>query len=145
MLRTIAISLILVLSVGVMLPFANSAHGVRQSVQVGQRRHLRYRSRAWWRRHRARLRQKRLAAELAHRNATLALPNNISLGDVSGVSGSALPSLPANSAVTTTMPPPMMTASASNGAVRPRVVNPARAAFKETPATLPGQMNLAVV
>src|SRR5215216_2790423 len=104
MLRTIAISLILVLSVGVMLPFANSAHGVRQSVQVGQRRHHRYRSRAWWRRHRARLRQKRLAAELAHRNTTLALPNNISLGDVPGASGPALPSLPANSAVTTTMP-----------------------------------------
>ena len=65
MLRTIAISLILVLSVGVMLPFTNSAHGVRQSVQVGPKRHHRYRSRAWWRRYRARLRQKRLAAELA--------------------------------------------------------------------------------
>ena len=64
MLRPIAIALILVLSVGVMLPFANEAHGVRQTVQVGQRRHHRYRSRAWWRRYRARLRQKRLAAEI---------------------------------------------------------------------------------
>ena len=145
MLRTIAISLILVLSVGIMLPFTNSAHGVRQSVQVGQRPHHRYRSRAWWRRYRARLRQKRLAAELAHRNATLALPNNISLGDVSGVSGPALPSLPATSAVTTRLPPPVMTATASNGAVRPRIVNPSHPAFKETPAKLPGQMNLAVV
>ena len=45
MLRPIAIALILVLSVGIMLPFANSAHGVRQTVQVGQRRHHRYRSR----------------------------------------------------------------------------------------------------
>src|SRR5215218_1490771 len=106
MLRTIAISLILVLSVGIMLPFTNSAHGVRQSVQVGQKRHHRYRSRAWWRRHRARLRQKRLAAELAQRNALLSLPNNISLGDVSGISGPALPSLPASSAVITTLPPP---------------------------------------
>jgi hypothetical protein len=38
-----------------------------------------------------------------------------------------------------------MTASVSNGAVRPRVVNPAHPAFKETSAKLPGQMNLAVV
>jgi len=145
MLRTIAISLILVLSVGIMLPFTNSAHGVRQSVQVGQKRHHRYRSRAWWRRHRARLKQKRLAAELAHRNAVLSLPNNISLGDVSGLSGPALPSLPATAAITTTLPPPVMTASVSNGAVRPRVVNPAHPAFKETAAKVPGQMNLAVV
>ncbi len=148
MLRTIAIALILVLSVGIMLPFTNSAHGVRQTIQVGQRRHHRYRSRAWWRRYRARMRQKRMAAEMAHRNAMLSLPNNISLGDVSGVAGPALPSLPANSAVTTTLPPPVMTASVSNGAagaVRPRVVNPANPAFKETPAKLPGQMNLAVV
>lgn len=146
MLRTIAISLILVLSVGVMLPFSNSAHGVRQSVQLGKKRnHYRYRSRAWWRRYRARQRQKRLAAELAHRNAMLSLPNNISLGDVSGVAGPALPSLPVSSAVTTTQPPPVMTATVSNGAVRPRVVNPAHPAFKETPAKVPGQMNLAVV
>jgi hypothetical protein len=145
MLRTIAISLILVLSVGIMLPFTNSAHGVRQTVQVGPKRHHRYRSRAWWRRYRARLRQKRLAAEMAHRNAMLSLPNNISVGDVSGVAGPALPSLPASSAVTTTAPPPVMSASVPNGATRPRVVNAARPAFKETPANLPGQMNLAVV
>src|SRR5215217_705104 len=145
MLRIISISLMLVLSVGIMLPFANSAHGIRQTTQIGQRRHHRYRSRAWWRRHRARLRQKRLAAELAHRNALLSLPNNISLGDVSGVSGPALPSLPATAAVTTTLPPPVMTPSVSNGAVRPRVVNPSHPAFKETAAKLPGQMNLAVV
>ena len=84
MLRIIAISLMLVLSVGIMLPFANEAHGVRQTIQVGQRRHHRYRSRAWWRRYRARLRQKRLAAELAHRNKLLSLPQNITVGDLSG-------------------------------------------------------------
>ena len=84
MLRIIAISLMLVLSVGIMLPFTNEAHGVRQTMQVGQRRHHRYRSRAWWRRYRARLRQKRLAAELAHRNKLLSLPQNISVGDLSG-------------------------------------------------------------
>ncbi len=93
MLRTIAIALILVLSVGVMLPFTNEAHGVRQSVQVKQRRHYRYRSKAWWRRYRARLRQKRAAAAqlAAHRNALLSLPKNIPVGDLSAVGGPAVP------------------------------------------------------
>ena len=144
MLRTIAISLILVMSVGNMLPFTNSAHGVKQSVEIGQRRHHRYRSRAWWRRYRARMRQKRLAAELAHRNSMLSLPSNVSLGEVNGVAGPALPSLPASSAVTTTAVPPAMVSNASS-AVRPRVVNASHSAYRETPATLPGQMNLAVV
>src|SRR5687767_841239 len=134
MLRIIAISLMLVLSVGIMLPFTNEAHGVRQTTQIGQRKHHRYRSRAWWRRHRARLRQKRLAAELAHRNKLLSLPQNITAGDLSGLSFSAQPaqpvspSMPSNvTAVTTeTLPAPVMTASVpatSNGATRPRVVN----------------------
>ena len=159
MLRPIAIALILVLSVGIMLPFANSAHGVRQTVQVGQRRHHRYRSRAWWRRYRARLRQKRLAAELAHRNAALSLPQNLTAADLQGLSGPQLPSLPSNSVATETLPPPVMTApvaatsnaahasALTNGATRPRVVNPGHPAFKSaTPAApLPGTMNLAVV
>ena len=155
MLRTIAISLILVLSVGVMLPFANSAHGIRQTVQVGQKRHGRYRSRAWWRRYRARQRQKRLAAELAHRKAMLTLPQNISVGELSGISGPQLPSLPANAAAATTLPPPVMAESVpatapapavSNGQTRPRVVNAAHPAYKAAVAPkLPGSMNLAVV
>ena len=160
MLRPIAIALILVLSVGVMLPFTNSAHGLRQTVEVGKRRHHRYRSRAWWRRYRARLRQKRLAAEMAHRNSTLSLPQNLSTADLQGLSGPQLPSLPSNSAATTTMPPPEMTAVpvaavsnsshaspvVSNGETRPRVVNPSHPAFKSSPAApLPGTMNLAVV
>lgn len=154
MLRTIAISLILVLSVGIMLPFANSAHGVRQISQVGPQRHHRYRSRAWWRRYRARMRQKRAAAELAHRNALLALPQNISLNDLRAVSGPGLPAMPANSEVTTTLPPPVMVESvasvssapaASNGATRPRVVNAARPAFAASAPKAPGQMNLSVI
>ena len=151
MLRPIAIALILVLSVGVMLPFANEAHGVRQTVQVGQRRHHRYRSRAWWRRYRARLRQKRLAAEMAHRNATLAIPQNINVAELQGLSGPQLPSLPANSATSTNLPPPVMTGSVApvenhaNSATRPRVVNPGHPAFKTAETKLPGQMNLAVV
>jgi hypothetical protein len=145
MLRTIAITLMLVLSVGIMLPFANSAHGVRQSVQIGHPRQQRHRSRAWWRRYRARMRQKRAAAALAHRNALLTLPKNVSITDLSGVSALELPTVPSNSAVTTSVPPPVMTVSASNGAVRPRVVNPAHPAFKSSVAKLPGQMNLSVV
>jgi hypothetical protein len=148
MFRTIAISVILVLSVGIMLPFSNSAHGVRQSVEVGkQRRSPRYRSRAWWRRYRARIRQKRAAAELAHRKALVTLPKGISIGDLNGLSGPALRSLPANAETTTTLPPPAMEANASRAAVRPRVVNPAHPAFKaaEPRLPLPGQMNLAVV
>ena len=161
MLRPIAIALMLVLSVGIMLPLANSAHGVRQTVQVGQRRHHRYRSRAWWRRYRARQRQKRLAAELAHRNKMLSLPQNLSVADLQGLSGPQLPSLPSNTATTTTLPPPEMTAapvaavsnaahasSLSNGETRPRDVGPNHPAFKAAPAPaapLPGTMNLAVV
>ena len=148
--RIIAISLMLVLSVSIMLPFTNEAHGVRQTTQVGQRKHHRYRSRAWWRRYRARLRQKRLAAELAHRNKLLSLPQNITVGDLSGLSQPAQPSVPSNATAvtTTTLPPPVMTASVpatSNGATRPRVVNSAHPVFKAEAPKLPGSMNLAVV
>ena len=111
MLRVIAISMILVLSASIMLPFANEAHGIRQTVEIGQQRHKRHRSKAWWRRYRARQRQKRLAAEMAHRNASLALPQNISVSDLSGLSAPALPALPSNSAETSTaLPPPVMMA-----------------------------------
>ena len=169
MLRPIAIALILLLSVGVMLPFTNEAHGVRQTVEVGKkRRNHRYRSRAWWRRYRQRMRQKRLAAELAHRNSLLSLPKNISLpkdmtvGDLSAVSAPARPSeMGTVSAQSLSAPPPVMTsnpapavnsapaavtnsAHATNAATRPRVVSPAHPAFRSVSA-LPGQMNLAVV
>jgi hypothetical protein len=90
--------LILLLSVGVMLPFANSAHGIRQTTEVGQRKSKRHRSRAWWRRYRARLRQKRAAEELARRQTLIALPQNIALANVSTPDGPALPSLPTNGA-----------------------------------------------
>ena len=89
MLRTIAIALILLISVGVMLPFANSAHGIRQSAQVSVRHH-RYHSRAWWRRYRARLRKKRAAAALAHRNMTLGQPQNIPVGNLTNLDLRAL-------------------------------------------------------
>ena len=96
MLRTIAFSLVLLLSVGVMLPFANSAHGIRQSAQVTQKKSKRYRSRAWWRRYRARMRARRAAEELARRNTMMNLPQNLAVGDMSAVAGPASPSTPSN-------------------------------------------------
>ncbi len=96
MLRTIAISLVLLLSLGVMLPFANSAHGIRQSAQVTQKKSKRYRSRAWWRRHRARMRAKRAAEELARRNLMMNLPQNLTVSDMSAVAGPASPSVASN-------------------------------------------------
>jgi hypothetical protein len=71
MLRTITLSLLMLISVVVMLPFASStAHGIRQSSAAQQTRRHRRHSRAWWRRHRARMRLRRAAA-MAHRNAPL--------------------------------------------------------------------------
>ena len=122
MLRILAISLILVLSVGVMMPFSNEAHGVRQSVQVKQRRHYRYRSKAWWRRYRARLRQRRAAAAAAlaaHRNTSLSLPKNIPVGDLSKVGGPAVPVLPESSPGVNSLPVPPAYATSS---VQPVVV-----------------------
>ena len=71
MLRTITLSLLMLVSVVVMLPFTSStAHGIRQSSASHQQRRYRRHSRAWWRRHRARMRLRRAAAQ-AHRKATL--------------------------------------------------------------------------
>ena len=91
----------------------------------------------------------------AHRKQTLALPENINVAELQGLSGPELSSLPSNSATSTALPPPVMTGSVtpiaapvanhSNGETRPRVVNPAHPAFTTTEAKLPGQMNLAVV
>lgn len=74
MLRTITLSLLMLVTVLSMLPFDQStAHGIRQSsVSQGRHRnHYRRHSRAWWRRYRARLRRRRAAA-LAHRRALVA-------------------------------------------------------------------------
>jgi hypothetical protein len=64
MLRTIALSLLVLVSLGIMIPIASSTHGLRQS-SVSQQRRYRRHSRAWWRRHRARLRARRAAAAAA--------------------------------------------------------------------------------
>lgn len=117
MLRTTTLTLLLLLSAGIMLPFANSAHGIRQSAQIAG--HHRYHSRAWWRRYRARLRKKRAAA-MAHRNALLGLPQNVPIV-------TAAPTLPVLSDLpSNTVSTPDAKAAANNVA-------------------LPGQMNLSVV
>ncbi len=82
MLRTITLSVLMLISVLAMLPYASStAHGIRQSVSSGH--HYRRHSRAWWRRYRAYLRRKREAALAAHRNGLLgpALPQSSSMND----------------------------------------------------------------
>jgi hypothetical protein len=124
MLRTVTLSLLMLFSVVVMLPFASStAHGIRQnSASQGQRRYRRH-SRAWWRRYRARLRQRRAEAR-AHRNAPLAQGLGIS---TNGLLTPALQTLPAgwNNATLS-----------NNGEVRFRT---------EATAPLMGQASLAVV
>ena len=72
MLRTVTLLLLLLVSVGIMIPLADStAHGIRQSSVSSGQPHYRRHSRAWWRRYRARMRRKRAAA-LAHRRMLLA-------------------------------------------------------------------------
>jgi len=124
MFRTITLSLLMLVSVIVMLPFASStAHGLGQS-SISQQRRYRRHSRAWWRRHRARIRLRRAAA-MAHRNAPLnpvipsiATPEKPSAG---------LPLLPAGWNSTAT-------------------VNGAELKFRtEAAATIPGQGTLTVV
>ena len=121
--RTITLSLLLLVAVVIMLPIANStAHGIRQSAQFHHNRH-RHHSRAWWRRYRTRMRNRR-AAVLAHRNALLSgLPQNISLNDPSGASVLSLATGSAN--------------ISNSDQLKFRSDNPN--------LSLPGQMNLSVV
>jgi len=52
MLRTLTLSLLMLVSLVVMLPFASStAHGLRQGSASQQQRRYRRHSHAWWRRH----------------------------------------------------------------------------------------------
>lgn len=93
MLRPIALALLILLSVGIMLPLANSmAHGIRQVAASKSKSVKKRHSRAWWRRHRARMQRKR-AAYLAHRKAAAmrVLPeSNLPSGSVNPT----LPNLP---------------------------------------------------
>ncbi|HKZ80499.1 MAG TPA: hypothetical protein VJ124_19640 [Pyrinomonadaceae bacterium] len=95
MLRSITLSLLMLVSIGVMLPFEDStAHGIRQSAGASRRGHYRRHSRAWWRRYRARLRRRRAAA-LAHRNAPLAPFTPTAQINGANTAAAVLPKLPA--------------------------------------------------
>jgi hypothetical protein len=124
MLRTFTLSLLMLVSVVVMLPFASStAHGLRQSSASQQQRRYRRHSRAWWRRHRARLRMRRAAA-LAHRSSPLG----------SGLVNSTLPEA--------AMSLPKLPAGWNNATL----VKGGELKFRtEGSATIPGQGTLAVV
>lgn len=127
--RTVAICLAVLLATSILLPFADSnAHGFRHNSQIGHRRSSRHRSRAWWRRYRARLRKKRAAAAaaLAHRNALLTLPQNLSVGNFV-----AIPKVAATTPVVSTPAP-----SAVALATRPRTVTVPKATAINA-ATLP--------
>jgi hypothetical protein len=89
MLRKLALSLLMLVSVITILPFAESAaHGIRQTIST-HRRHRHHHSRRWWRRHR---RLKRLAA-LAHRRRSLV--SQIPANTTAPTAGSpVLPQLP---------------------------------------------------
>src|SRR5258705_12017539 len=122
MLRTFTLSLLMLVSVVVMLPFASSrAHGLRQSSASQQQRRYRRHSRAWWRRHRARLRMRRAAA-LAHRSSPLG----------SGLVNSAVPEA--------SLSLPKLPAGWNNATL----VNGGELKFRrERSATIPGQGTLA--
>jgi hypothetical protein len=91
MIRTITLSLLILATIGVSLPFVTTAHGIRQSSVSKRHRHYRHHSRAWWRRHRARLR--RYKAAMAHRNAPLT-PNLVPANQASNAIPNAAPVLP---------------------------------------------------
>jgi hypothetical protein len=119
------LSLLMLISVVVMLPFASStAHGIRQSFAGQQHRRYRRHSRAWWRRHRARMRLRRAAA-LAHRKATLGPV--FSDSKETSVSTALLPKLPV-------------------GWNNPTVTNGSEVKFRaEATASIPSQGTLSVV
>jgi len=123
MLRTITLSLLMLVSLVVMLPFASStAHGLRPGSASHQQRYRRH-SRAWWRRHRARLRMRRAAA-LAHRSSPLN----------SGIVNSAVPEA--------ALSLPKLPAGWNNATL----VKGGELKFRtEGSATIPGQGTLAVV
>ena len=98
MLRTIVISILMLISFGAILPLDESgAYGIRQSAIV-KRHHYRKHSRAWWRRYRARLRRRRAAAlaAMAHRQALLSLrlPQPLPIASGSTPATPATPKLP---------------------------------------------------
>ena len=149
MLRITSFCLVVLLSVGIIIPFANSAHGLRQNTHVGKsaNRH----SKAWWKRYRARLRRKRAAA-LARRQMMLALPKSLPVGETASVTVPVVPTVEPTTPVSATTSSTTPVASAhtvSNLATQPVLSSTSPAAMKPNTKNsvkpLTGQMNLAVV
>lgn len=70
MLRKLLLTILIVISVVVVLPVADSAaRGLGRS--IGMRRHHRWHSRRWWRRHHARVRRMKTARAMAHKPVAL--------------------------------------------------------------------------
>jgi hypothetical protein len=125
MLRTLTLTLLMLITVGVMLPFSSStAHGIRQNSAAHHHRRYRRHSRAWWRRHRARMKLRRATLQ-AHRNSPL-FPA-IALPPAGNVSPAMLPKLPAGWTA------PVLT---NAGEVKLRT---------ETNSTVPSQATISVV
>lgn len=95
MFRRVALSILILLSVIAILPFADSAaHGLRQSFST-QRRHHRRHSRRWWRRYRAQLRIKKAQAQAAHRSAPLMMTPAVVAPNGLAMPATVLPMQPA--------------------------------------------------
>jgi hypothetical protein len=126
MLRKITLLLLILFSVGVMLPFDGStAHGIHQGSASSQSRRYRRHSRAWWRRHRARQRMRREAA-LAHRRSPLAM----TVAGTTNTGNTAVAVLP----------------KAPAGWVAPTISNTGEVKFRtENTASMPSQATLSVV
>lgn len=126
MLRKITLSLMILFSVGVMLPFDGStAHGIHQGSASSQSRRYRRHSRAWWRRHRARQRMRREAA-LAHRRS----PLGMAVAGTTNTGNTAVAVLP----------------KAPAGWVAPTISNTGEVKFRtENTASVPSQATLSVV
>ena len=115
MLRTITISILMLISFGAILPLDDSgAYGIRQN-SVVKRNHYRKHSRAWWRRYRARQRRRRaMLAAMAHRRAMLAL----NLPQPTAVTGPAVagPAVARPTSAAPKLPNGWNTVSTANGA-----------------------------
>lgn len=93
MFRKLALSILILVTVVAVLPFADTAaRGLGRSIGI-QRRHHRKHSRKWWRRHHARIRRMRAARAMAHRSASLTVKPSVATPVVPAVTPAALPQL----------------------------------------------------
>ncbi len=143
MLRIASLAMVLLLSTGVLLPFADSsAHGLRQSFITKRSFHHRRHSRAWWRRYRARMARLRLkrrqeAAIMAHRRSVLGPVMPVPLAKAAA----APISIPAPELVMATIPGTVpasaVTAPVPAPTSSPATILPRASRTVPTPATAP--------